>query len=99
MRPELRRDPDALDRVAARLDDLVADLRAAVGAGPAGEHGIDALRIADELESLAGTARYCAGTARAADAASAAAFRAVPGHPAGPVPAGPPTVRTELDPR
>ncbi|MEV1291219.1 hypothetical protein [Pseudonocardia sp. NPDC049635] len=78
MRPDLQRDPDALDRAAARLDDVVVDLRAAGAAGPTGDHGVDALRIADELESLAGTARCCAATARAADEMSAAAFRTEP---------------------
>ncbi|WP_344028953.1 hypothetical protein [Pseudonocardia kongjuensis] len=104
MRPDLRRDPDALDRMATRLDDAVVDLRAAVAAGPTGEHGRDALRIADELESLAATARYCAGAARAADEMTAAAFRAAhwttPSHPAGPSdPAGRSDPAGARDPR
>ncbi|MBP2365833.1 hypothetical protein [Pseudonocardia parietis] len=85
MRPDLHWDPDVLDRAAARLRELAAtlrdDARAATdgdhaGAATIDEHGAAARRIADELDSLAGSAARSAAAARDVDDVTALAFRA-----------------------
>jgi uncharacterized protein YukE len=90
MRPDVQRDPDALDRAAARLRETAADLRSAVAGRSLGDHGSDARRIADELDGLATTATHAATTTRHADTAAAARLRAGVGvHGAAPGRAGP----------
>lgn len=94
MRPDLRWDPDVLERAAARLRELAGSLRDELqdderattgrdhdGAAPPGEHGAAARRIADELDSLADGATRSAAGARDMDDATATAFRAAVQHP------------------
>ena len=83
MRPDVRRDPDALDDAATRLRGLAADLRE-VPATVAGEHGASARRIADELDSLAESALRAAGAVRATDEISARTFTAAAAGLSGP---------------
>ncbi|MBN9737478.1 MULTISPECIES: hypothetical protein [unclassified Pseudonocardia] len=90
MRPDVQRDPDALDRAAARLRETAADLRSVVAGRSLGDHHrIGAHRIVDELDSLATTATHAATTTRHADNAAAARLRAgVEVHGAAPGRAG-----------
>lgn len=79
----MRRDPEALDRAARGLEDLAAGLMTAsgtgTGSGPADDdRAVRLRRVAEELTSLADATRRAAASARAGDAAAAAAFRAVP---------------------
>lgn len=75
MRPDVQRDPDVLDRAAARLLEAAADLRAAASDPVPDAPGADARRIADELDSLAATAARAGATTRAADESAAARLR------------------------
>ncbi|KAA1031104.1 hypothetical protein FVA95_08815 [Pseudonocardia sp. EV170527-09] len=89
MRPDVRRDPDALDRAARGLADLAAGLTEAPVTGPGdGDRAVRLRRVADELASLADAARRAAATARVADTAAAAAFRDAPDLRHGPGPGG-----------
>ncbi|MBC3189762.1 hypothetical protein H7X46_01615 [Pseudonocardia sp. C8] len=74
MRPDLRLDPEVLERAAARLRGLASDLGDTCAPVLTGECGTTAGRIADELESLAGTAVRSAAAAREADRVAAGRF-------------------------
>lgn len=77
----MRRDPEALDRAARGLEDLAAGPMTAsgTGSGPGDDdRAVRLRRVAEELTSLADATRRAAASARAGDAAAAAAFRAVP---------------------
>ncbi|MEQ3550600.1 hypothetical protein WIS52_08980 [Pseudonocardia nematodicida] len=75
MRPDVRRDPDELDRAAARLRALAADLHEAAVPSSTGHHGTLAGRIVHELAALADTATRSAAVARRADRSAADGFR------------------------
>ncbi|MBO4239299.1 MULTISPECIES: hypothetical protein [Pseudonocardia] len=87
MRPELLRDPAALDRAARGLDDLADGLPGTVD-GPAGDRAVRLRRVADELNSLAAAARRAAATARTADDDTVAVLRAADRHVPAPPGAG-----------
>ncbi|ANY07446.1 hypothetical protein [Pseudonocardia sp. HH130630-07] len=74
MGADVQRDPDRLERAAARLRHAAADLRTDAGAATAGS-GTAARLIADELDSLAATAAHTATTTRDTDTATAVRLR------------------------
>ncbi|WP_224392182.1 hypothetical protein [Pseudonocardia sp. ICBG1293] len=81
MRPDVRRDPDGLERVARGLDDLAAGLTGAPATGDGdGARAVRLRRVVDELTVLADAARRAATAARTADAGAAAALRGADRH-------------------
>lgn len=77
MRPDVRRDPDVLDRAAARLRDAARCLHAGAGPAAGGEPVALARRIAEELDGLAEAAAAAATAVRAADRRAATDIRGV----------------------
>ncbi|MEJ8280263.1 hypothetical protein [Pseudonocardia spirodelae] len=74
MRPDLRRDPDALDRAADALSGPAAALDRAAAEVPDPDRALRLRRVAEELTSLAAAARRAAATTRAADGDAARGF-------------------------